>query len=150
MCVTPVSFSPDFFDILKFLYSLLCATLKEGAISSLKEWLSDSAIGSNPVPRLIAGIIFMQEQDYTRGCQAHTYRRNSGHVSFIFPYAFRWFNLSLMNWLLQIRTQERLLKMVYIFQFFSVPPSSSLRYCLYIIILCEIPLIAFLAHRLAL
>ena len=73
MCVTPVSFSPDFFDILKCLYSLLCATLKEGAISSLKEWLIDSAIGSNPVLRLIAGIIFMQEQDYTRGCQAHTH-----------------------------------------------------------------------------
>lgn len=73
MCVTPVSFSPDFFDILKCLYSLLCATLKEGAISSLKDWLIDSAIGSNPVPRLIAGIIFMQEQDYTRGCQAHTH-----------------------------------------------------------------------------
>ncbi|XP_037472096.1 coatomer subunit epsilon-2-like isoform X1 [Triticum dicoccoides] len=52
---------------------------QEGAISSLKDWLIDSAIGSNPVPRLIAGIIFMQEQDYTRGCQAHTYQRNSGH-----------------------------------------------------------------------
>ena len=46
---------------------------KEGAISSLKEWLVDSAIGSNPVLRLIAGIVFMQEQDYTRGCQAHTH-----------------------------------------------------------------------------
>ena len=72
ICVTPVSFSPDFFDILKCLYSLLCATLKEGAISSLKEWLVDSAIGSNPVLRLIAGIIFMHEQDYNEALK-HTH-----------------------------------------------------------------------------
>uniref|UniRef100_J3M5Q4 Callose synthase helical domain-containing protein n=1 Tax=Oryza brachyantha TaxID=4533 RepID=J3M5Q4_ORYBR len=44
----------------------------EGAISSLKEWLSDSAIGSNPVLRLIAGIIFMHEQDYTEALK-HTH-----------------------------------------------------------------------------
>ncbi|KAI3932507.1 hypothetical protein MKW92_047502 [Papaver armeniacum] len=37
---------------------------KENTISSLKEWLGDSAIGNNPVLRLIAGIIFMHEQDY--------------------------------------------------------------------------------------
>ncbi|ONM32928.1 Coatomer subunit epsilon-1, partial [Zea mays] len=45
---------------------------KEGAISSLKEWLSDSAIGSNPVLRLIAGIIFMHEQDYNEALK-HTH-----------------------------------------------------------------------------
>ncbi|KAJ4976529.1 hypothetical protein NE237_001635 [Protea cynaroides] len=37
---------------------------KESSISSLQEWLGDSAIGSNPVLRLIAGIIYMHEQDY--------------------------------------------------------------------------------------
>jgi coatomer protein complex subunit epsilon len=46
--------------------------LKEGAISSLKEWLSDSAIGSNPVLRLVAGIIFMHEQDYNEALK-HTH-----------------------------------------------------------------------------
>uniref|UniRef100_A0ACD5UFE7 Uncharacterized protein n=1 Tax=Avena sativa TaxID=4498 RepID=A0ACD5UFE7_AVESA len=45
---------------------------KEGAIASLKEWLSDSAIGSNPVLRLIAGIIFMHEQDYNEALK-HTH-----------------------------------------------------------------------------
>lgn len=39
---------------------------KEGKISSLKEWLNDSAIGSNPVLRLIAGNIVMDEQDHMR------------------------------------------------------------------------------------
>ncbi|KAM7505736.1 hypothetical protein LguiB_004640 [Lonicera macranthoides] len=37
---------------------------KETAISSLHEWLGDPAIGNNPILRLIAGIIFMHEQDY--------------------------------------------------------------------------------------
>ncbi|CAL5030102.1 unnamed protein product [Urochloa decumbens] len=45
---------------------------KEGAISSLKEWLSDSAIGSNPVLRLIAGVIYMHEQDYNEALK-HTH-----------------------------------------------------------------------------
>ncbi|KAG8385159.1 hypothetical protein BUALT_Bualt03G0012800 [Buddleja alternifolia] len=37
---------------------------KEMTISSLREWLEDPAIGNNPILRLIAGIIFMHEQDY--------------------------------------------------------------------------------------
>ncbi|KAD3336775.1 hypothetical protein E3N88_32294 [Mikania micrantha] len=37
---------------------------KETVISSLQEWLSDPAIGNNPILRLIAGIIFMHEHDY--------------------------------------------------------------------------------------
>ncbi|KAM0071988.1 putative coatomer, epsilon subunit, tetratricopeptide-like helical domain superfamily [Helianthus debilis subsp. tardiflorus] len=37
---------------------------KESAISSIKEWLGDAAIGNNPILRLIAGTIFMHEQDY--------------------------------------------------------------------------------------
>ncbi|KAK9133832.1 hypothetical protein Scep_013360 [Stephania cephalantha] len=45
---------------------------KESAISSLKEWLSDAAIGSNPVLRLIAGIIYMHEQDYNEALK-HTH-----------------------------------------------------------------------------
>ncbi|XP_043702283.1 coatomer subunit epsilon-1-like [Telopea speciosissima] len=47
---------------------------KESAISSLQEWLADQAIGSNPVLRLIAGIIYMHEQDYNEALK-HT---NSG------------------------------------------------------------------------
>ncbi|KAL5704333.1 hypothetical protein ACHQM5_022776 [Ranunculus cassubicifolius] len=45
---------------------------KESAISSLREWLNDSAIGSNPVLRLMAGIIFMHEQDYNEALK-HTH-----------------------------------------------------------------------------
>ncbi|XP_012478266.1 coatomer subunit epsilon-1 [Gossypium raimondii] len=37
---------------------------KESTIASLKEWLADPAIGSNAVLRLIAGIVFMHEEDY--------------------------------------------------------------------------------------
>ncbi|KAJ4981036.1 hypothetical protein NE237_031873 [Protea cynaroides] len=44
---------------------------KESAISSLQEWLSDPAVGSNSVLRLIAGIIYMHEQDYNEALK-HT------------------------------------------------------------------------------
>ncbi|CAA0832252.1 Coatomer subunit epsilon-1 [Striga hermonthica] len=44
---------------------------KEMAISSLHEWLGDPAIGNNPILRLIAGIIFMHEQDYNEALK-HT------------------------------------------------------------------------------
>ncbi|PKU59700.1 Coatomer subunit epsilon-1 [Dendrobium catenatum] len=44
---------------------------KESAISSLWEWLSDAAIGNNPVLRLVAGIIYMHEQDYNEALK-HT------------------------------------------------------------------------------
>ncbi|CAK7357390.1 unnamed protein product [Dovyalis caffra] len=37
---------------------------KESTISSLKEWLADSAIANNAILRLIAGTIFMHEEDY--------------------------------------------------------------------------------------
>ncbi|KAI3800708.1 hypothetical protein L1987_28802 [Smallanthus sonchifolius] len=37
---------------------------KENTISSIREWLGDAAIGNNPILRLIAGTIFMHEQDY--------------------------------------------------------------------------------------
>ncbi|XP_017633953.1 coatomer subunit epsilon-1-like [Gossypium arboreum] len=37
---------------------------KESTIASLKEWLADPAIGSNAILRLIAGIVFMHEEDY--------------------------------------------------------------------------------------
>lgn len=47
---------------------------KESTISSLREWLSDAGIGNNPVLRLIAGIIYMHEQDYNEALK-HT---NSG------------------------------------------------------------------------
>ncbi|XVE89411.1 hypothetical protein DITRI_Ditri19aG0199600 [Diplodiscus trichospermus] len=44
---------------------------KESTISSLKEWLADPAIGSNAILRLIAGIIFMHEEDYNEALK-HT------------------------------------------------------------------------------
>ncbi|KAL6546262.1 hypothetical protein OROMI_021983 [Orobanche minor] len=44
---------------------------KELAISSLHEWLADPAIGNNPILRLIAGIIFLHEQDYNEALK-HT------------------------------------------------------------------------------
>uniref|UniRef100_A0A2P2LJQ4 Coatomer subunit epsilon n=2 Tax=Rhizophora mucronata TaxID=61149 RepID=A0A2P2LJQ4_RHIMU len=44
---------------------------KESTISSLKELLADAAIGSNAVLRLIAGIIFMHEEDYNEALK-HT------------------------------------------------------------------------------
>lgn len=54
------------------MYYSFVQLLKESAIVSLKEWLSDSAVGSNPVLRLIAGIIFMHVQDYTEALK-HTH-----------------------------------------------------------------------------
>ncbi|KAF9608413.1 hypothetical protein IFM89_009779 [Coptis chinensis] len=45
---------------------------KETVITSLKEWLSDAAIGSNPVLRLIAGVVYMHEQDYNEALK-HTH-----------------------------------------------------------------------------
>ncbi|KAL5577837.1 hypothetical protein UlMin_019536 [Ulmus minor] len=44
---------------------------KESTISSLKEWLSDPAVGNNPILKLIAGTIFMHEQDYNEALK-HT------------------------------------------------------------------------------
>ncbi|XP_041025607.1 coatomer subunit epsilon-1 [Juglans microcarpa x Juglans regia] len=44
---------------------------KESTISSLKEWLADPAIANNAILRLIAGIIFMHEQDYNEALK-HT------------------------------------------------------------------------------
>lgn len=46
-------------------------TNKETTISSLHEWLGDPAIGNNPILRLIAGIIFLHEQDYNEALK-HT------------------------------------------------------------------------------
>lgn len=37
---------------------------KEGPLSSLKEWLSDAAIASNPTLQLVAGTIYAHEEDY--------------------------------------------------------------------------------------
>ncbi|KAF9673126.1 hypothetical protein SADUNF_Sadunf11G0116200 [Salix dunnii] len=44
---------------------------KESTILSLKEWLADSAIANNAILRLIAGIIFMHEEDYNEALK-HT------------------------------------------------------------------------------
>ncbi|XP_008778603.2 coatomer subunit epsilon-1-like [Phoenix dactylifera] len=56
------------------LLALYLAGDKESAIASLQEWLNDAAIGNNPAFRLIAGIIFMHEQNYNEAFK-HT---NSG------------------------------------------------------------------------
>ncbi|XP_010540638.1 PREDICTED: coatomer subunit epsilon-1 [Tarenaya hassleriana] len=45
---------------------------KESTISSLREWLADPTIGNNAVLRLIAGIIFMHEEDYNEALK-HTH-----------------------------------------------------------------------------
>ncbi|CAJ2657833.1 unnamed protein product [Trifolium pratense] len=37
---------------------------KESAIASIKEWLADPAIGNNATLRLVAGIIFLHENDF--------------------------------------------------------------------------------------
>ncbi|MCD9646534.1 Coatomer subunit epsilon [Datura stramonium] len=44
---------------------------KETTITSLHELLADPAIGSNPILRLMAGIVFMHEQDYNEALK-HT------------------------------------------------------------------------------
>ncbi|KDP34862.1 hypothetical protein JCGZ_09150 [Jatropha curcas] len=44
---------------------------KESTISSLREWLADSAIGNNAILRLIAGTVFMHEEDYNEALK-HT------------------------------------------------------------------------------
>lgn len=44
---------------------------KETTISSIRDWLGDPAIGNNPILRLIAGIIFIHEQDYNEALK-HT------------------------------------------------------------------------------
>ncbi|CAA2954928.1 coatomer subunit epsilon-1-like [Olea europaea subsp. europaea] len=43
-------------------------------ISSLQERLGDSAIGNNPILCLIAGIIFIHEQDYNEALKHTTAR----------------------------------------------------------------------------
>lgn len=45
--------------------------MQESAISSLKELLADPGIGNNPILRLIAGTVFMHEQDYNEALK-HT------------------------------------------------------------------------------
>lgn len=45
---------------------------KETALSSLKEWLSDAVISNNPVLKLIAGTIYVHEQDYNEALK-HTH-----------------------------------------------------------------------------
>ena len=46
--------------------------LQEKALSSLTEWLSDSATASNPTLLLIAGMIYTHEQNYNEALK-HTH-----------------------------------------------------------------------------
>jgi coatomer protein complex subunit epsilon len=45
---------------------------KEQALASLTDWLSDSAIASNPMLLLVAGIIYAHEQNYNEALK-HTH-----------------------------------------------------------------------------
>uniref|UniRef100_A0A0C9RGV8 Coatomer subunit epsilon n=1 Tax=Wollemia nobilis TaxID=56998 RepID=A0A0C9RGV8_9CONI len=54
------------------LLAMYLAGDKETALSSLKEWLSDSAISNNPVLKLVAGTIYIYEQDYNEALK-HTH-----------------------------------------------------------------------------
>ncbi|CAA2975932.1 coatomer subunit epsilon-1 [Olea europaea subsp. europaea] len=56
------------------LYATSLSKVQEMTISSLQERLGDPAIGNNPILRLIAGIIFMHEQDYNEALK----RTNEG------------------------------------------------------------------------
>eukprot|EP01018_Ginkgo_biloba_P039959 Gb_19818 [translate_table: standard] len=45
---------------------------QESVLASLKEWLGDSVLGNNSVLRLVAGTIYMHEQDYNEALK-HTH-----------------------------------------------------------------------------
>ncbi|XP_010451871.1 PREDICTED: coatomer subunit epsilon-1-like [Camelina sativa] len=45
---------------------------KESTISSLREWLADPTVGNNATIRLVAGTIFMHEEDYNEALK-HTH-----------------------------------------------------------------------------
>lgn len=67
------SSAPTPLQSVKFLALYLSSPdLKESAISSLRELLADPALGNIPTLRLIAGIIFMHEQDYPEALK-HTH-----------------------------------------------------------------------------
>ena len=50
----------------------VCGFDQESTISSLREWLADSTIGNNATLRLVAGIVFMHEEDYSEALK-HTH-----------------------------------------------------------------------------
>ncbi|KAJ7015260.1 hypothetical protein NC653_004537 [Populus alba x Populus x berolinensis] len=50
---------------------LVFRKLQESTISSLKEWLADSAIANNSILRLIAGIMLLHGEDYSEALK-HT------------------------------------------------------------------------------
>ncbi|XWS20744.1 hypothetical protein CRYUN_Cryun31cG0129000 [Craigia yunnanensis] len=58
-------------DCLVYRSYIALATYQESTILSLKEWLADPAIGNNAILRLIAGIVFMHEEDYNEALK-HT------------------------------------------------------------------------------
>lgn len=50
----------------------LCDIGQESTIASLREWLADPTAGNNATVRLIAGTIFMHEEDYSEALK-HTH-----------------------------------------------------------------------------
>ncbi|KAL4589749.1 hypothetical protein LXL04_002659 [Taraxacum kok-saghyz] len=77
---------------------ILCfsKTFEESTISSIREWLSNDALGNNPILRLIAGTIFMHEQDYNEVLK-HTNAGGSMELlSFTFSHSLNSLSLSLI------------------------------------------------------
>ncbi|KAK6916904.1 hypothetical protein RJ641_017655 [Dillenia turbinata] len=57
--------APTPLQAVKFLALYLSdPTQKDLTITNLREWLGDAALANNPILRLVAGIVFMHEQDY--------------------------------------------------------------------------------------
>ena len=65
------SFSPQFLVSSIYLISSPLEISQDSAISSLKEWLADPAIGNNPTLRLVAGLVFLHENDFNEALK-HT------------------------------------------------------------------------------
>lgn len=49
----------------------VCDFRQESTIASLREWLADPTVGNNATIRLIAGTIFLHEEDYSEALK-HT------------------------------------------------------------------------------
>lgn len=73
--------------------------LQEATIDSLQEWLGDAAIGSNPTLRLIAGIIYIHEKDYSEALK-HTHSGGTMELSGFFSILDIW-SSSLVLWIMK-------------------------------------------------
>lgn len=62
-----------------------CVLDQESTISSLREWLADPTIGNNATLRLVAGVVFMHEEDYSEALK-HTH---AGGTMDLYVFFFR-------------------------------------------------------------